>query len=828
MSVTTTPLPVPPEVQRRGWRILGLLLALFLLLAVIGATWLYRFARASLPQLDGVAVVGKISAPVQVIRDAHGVPTIEAATLEDLFFAQGYVTAQDRLWQMDTMRRYAAGELAEIFGPDLVKHDRQQRILGLRLVAQRSAAALSARDRSFFEAYARGVNTFISSHNERLPLEFRLLRYAPRPWSIEDSILIGASMVEDLNHGSYESALEREKILAKLGPELTAELYVNSSWHDRPPETEGKRTPKQDLQKDDGDDDDSDEMNPVAALRGSKVSILGAPLLPPPADPVLTPGSNNWVVAGMHTVTGKPLLSNDMHLNHQMPNLWFEAHLKVQDFDVAGVTLPGMPYVIVGHNRRIAWGFTNIGPTVEDLYIETFNPAGQYQTPTGWKDPEKRSEVIHVKGQPDVTVEVVTTRHGPIITELIPGESRKIALRWTLYDSLYDPFFEVDSAQNWDEFRKAFSQWDSPGQNVVYADMDGHIGYQATGHIPIRKSGDGTVPADGSSDTQEWTGYIPFEKLPSVYDPPLGVIATANGRITPDGYSYLLSNEWGSPWRTERIYRVLESGKKLNTADMLALQTDVYSAFDRFCAERFVYALDHAQNLSKRAKQARDLMRDWDGRLLAESPAATIEYRSRQELVRLLLEPRLGAAPESDKAEPALSWKSYHWWMSSAWLENVLLKHPKRWLPEKYASYEDLLAAAVEAAVTDKSAPRDLASWHWGQFSPVVIRHPVLSQVPFVGRWTSPGSNPQSGGSYTVKQVGRNFGPSERLTVDFSNLDQSTLNLVTGQAGNFLSPYYMDQWDAWYKGTTLTLPFSPEAVRAQTKNHLVLEPTRPE
>lgn len=828
MSVTTTPLPAPPPVQRRGWRILGWLFLLLLLLAIIGAAWLYRFAQASLPQLDGVAVAGKLSAPVQVVRDAHGVPTIEAATFEDLFFAQGYVTAQDRLWQMDTLRRYVAGELAEIFGPDWVKHDRQQRILGLRQVAQRSAATLSARDRSFFEAYARGVNTFIASHSDRLPIEFRLLRYAPRQWSIEDSILIGASMVQDLNHGSYAVALEREKILAKLGPELTADLYVNSSWHDRPPESEGKRLPRQDLQDDEGDDDDSTERNPVAALRDSKVARLMTPALPLPPDSVLAPGSNNWVVAGMHTVTGKPLLSNDMHLNHQMPNLWYEAHLKAQDFDVAGVTLPGMPYVIVGHNRRIAWGFTNIGPAVEDLYVETFNPAGQYQTPTGWKNPEKRSEVIHVKGQPDVTVEVVTTRHGPVITDLIPGESRQLALRWTLYDSLYDPFFDVNSAQNWEEFRKAFSQWDSPAQNVVYADIDGHIGYQAAGHIPIRKSGDGALPADGSSDAQEWTGYIPFDKLPSVYDPPLGVIATANGRITPDGYPYLLSNEWGSPWRTERIYRVLESGKKLAPSDMLALQTDVYSAFDRFCAERFVYALDHAPSLSPRARQARDLMRDWDGRLLVDSAAATIEFRSRQELVRLLLEPKLGPAPEDGKAEPTLSWKDYRWWMSSAWLENLLLKHPQRWLPEKYASYEDLLAAAVEAAVADRSAPRDLASWRWGQFSPVVIRHPVLSRLPLISRWTGPGSNPQSGGSYTVKQVGRNFGPSERLTVDFGNLDLTTLNLVTGQAGNFLSPYYMDQWEAWYKGTTFTLPFSPEAVRAQTKHHLVLEPIRPE
>ena len=306
-------------------------------------------------------------------------------------------------------------------------------------------------------------------------------------------------------------------------------------------------------------------------------------------------GSNNWVVSGAHTVSGKPLLSNDMHLGHQMPNLWYEAHLRCGNFDAAGVTLPGLPYVIVGHNQRIAWGFTNIGPTVEDVYVETFNPDGQYLTPEGWKAPEHRSEVIHVKGKPDVMVDVAVTRHGPVITELIPGETRKLALRWTLYDGTHDPFFEVDSAQNWEQFRNAFSAFDAPGQNVVYADVEGNIGYQATGKIPIRASGDGSLPENGSDNAHEWTGYIPFDKLPRAYNPPSGIIATANSRITPDGYPYSISTGWEAPWRSARIYRVLESGKKFSSADMLALQTDIYSEADRYFAERFVYSVDHVQ-----------------------------------------------------------------------------------------------------------------------------------------------------------------------------------------------------------------------------------------
>jgi len=841
--MVTTPtdnLTYAPPVERRLWPrlVFGLVMAVLLILAG-AAAYFYSVARSALPQLDGVISLAGLSAPVDVIRDPRGVPTIEAKSLEDLFFAQGYVTAQDRLWQMDIMRRFAAGDMAEIVGPALIKHDREQRILGLRSSAEKAVATLSARDRSYFEAYTRGVNAFIDSHRDTLPIEFRLMGYKPRHWVAEDSLVIGGRLIQDLNHGTYVSALEREKILAKLGPDLTADLYVNMSWHDRPPSAKTHRI--EELKPQDKDDEDDDEMEGS----DSNIASLGSGSVltsQPPARPELIPGSNNWVVSGAHTVTGKPMLSNDMHLNHQIPNLWYEAHLHSDNYDVIGVTLPGLPFVIVGHNQRIAWGFTNVGPTVEDLFIEEFNDQGKYKAPptlpkdpaSQWREPEHREEIIHVKGQSDVHLDVVVTRHGPVITDLIPGETRKIALQWTLYDSLHNPFFDVDSAQNWDEFLKALATLYAAGQNAVYADVDGHIGYHTSGRIPIRKSGDGSLPVSGADDDHEWTGYIPFDKLPSVYDPPEGILATANGRITPNKYPYSVSTQWDAAWRTERIYRVLESGKRFSAADMLSLQTDVYSALDRFCSERFVYALDHTKNLSKRAQQARDLMRDWDGRLTIDSAAATIENRAQSELRRLLLEAKLGPAPKETAVKPddstiteksaALSWKNYHWFMSSVWLENVLTRQPKRWLPENYPDYDGLLSAAVEAAVTSPDAPQELAQWRWGKFAPIEIDHPILSRLPLIGRWTGPGLNDQSGGSFTVKQVHRAFGPSERYTADLSNLDQSTLNTVTGQGGNFLSPYYMDQWKAWYDGTTFPLPFSRQAVSAAKQHELTMMP----
>jgi penicillin G amidase len=803
--------------------LLWLLLAVLVILAgAVAYAWF--IAYSALPQLDGRLRITGLSAPVTVTRDSHGVPTIEAANLEDLFFAQGYVTAQDRMWQMDVMRRYGAGELSEILGEDMLKIDREQRVLGLRAAARKSLAMAGPRDRAFFEAYARGVNAYIGTRGNRLPIEFRILGYAPKPWQAEDSVVIACQMVKDLNYHYFYDALAHEKILAQLGPELTADLYVNRSLHDRPPTVmrEDLSQPQGNTSDSDDEDDDDDDSGPDSSVTQALPSPAAADL---PLEPAPVNGSNNWVVSGAHTVTGKPLLSNDMHLGHQMPNLWYEAHLRAGTFDVAGVTLPGMPYVIVGHNQRIAWGFTNVGPTVTDVYIENFNQQGEYQTPTGWVQPEHRVEVIHVKGKPDVTVDVKITRHGPVITDLVPGETRPLALRWTLYDGLRMPFFDVNAAQTWEEFRHAFSLLDAPGQNVVYADVDGNIGYQATGKIPIRAAGDGSLPVSGTDNAHEWISYIPFEKLPSIYNPPSGIIATANARITPDGYPNSISMEWEAPWRTERIYHVLESGRKSSTADMLTLENDIHSEADLFAAERFVYAVDHAAKPSARAKQAAELMRGWDGRMLASSAAPAITENSARELQRLLLEPKLGVAPDDRNRQAAvLSWKTYTWLMRSVWLENILLHHPKRWLPEQYPNYDELLTAAVEAAVNSPPAPKDLTKWRWGAFNAVEIQHPILGRIPILKYWAGPGVKEQSGSAYTVKAVTRHHGPSERFTANLADLDQSTLNVVTGEGGNFLSPYYMDQWKAWYDGTTFIFPFSAKAVEAAKAHQLVLEP----
>jgi penicillin amidase len=830
-----TAAPVHPPKSKFTFRAVIAVLVL-LLLAFLGFDfWFYRAVRAALPQRDGTVRLAGLTAPVIITYDTLAVPNISASNLPDLFFAQGYITAQDRLWQMDMTRRFASGDLAVALGPKYLKYDREQRILGLRQVAERAAADMEPQQRAQFEAYAAGVNAYIEQHRKTLPLEFRFLGYAPHAWTVEDSLLVGLSMTEFLNHGLYKDKLEKEKILARLGPELTADLFVNTSWRDHPPGADSSSIENEIPQESTPDEEEQSPPRP-SQKRGEKQIPRGQSSFPQNLekqiprfarddktsrdphnadDQRLRPGSNNWVVSGAHTASGKPLLSNDMHLDLEIPNVWYEAHLTVGDFDVVGLTLPGVPYVIVGHNRRIAWGFTNLGPNVEDLYVEKFNDQGDYLAPQGWVKPPHRQEIIRVKGEPEVTLDVVTTRHGPIITDLIPGETRKIALKWTVYDpqATRIPFFAIDSAQDWQEFETTFSQFGAPGQNVVYADVDGHIGYQATGVIPIRATGDGSLPVPGDDDAHEWTGYVPYDKLPSVYDPPSGIIASANGRVTPDGYPFELSIEWMSPYRTQRIYKLLNAPKKFTPADLLAIQTDVVSPFDRFCAERFVYAVDHTAHASARAKSAAELLRNWDGTMDIDSPAATIAVFSREKLKELLLQPRLGK-----------EWKDYEWFMSSVWLENVLDHQPPRWLPPGYTGYDELLARAVEEAVDDGSATRALSLWKWGRVHRVDIQHPFWSHFPILKKGAGTGSLPLSGDEETIKLVSAHFGPSERLTVDFSNLDGTTLDIVNGESGNIFDEHYNDQWDAYYPGRTFALPFSPNAVQRAGVHHLRLEP----
>jgi penicillin amidase len=407
-------------------------------------------------------------------------------------------------------------------------------------------------------------------------------------------------------------------------------------------------------------------------------------------------------------------------------------------------------------------------------------------------------------------------------------ESRTLALAWTIYDpeNLTSPFFSIDSARDWPSLTAAFSTFGGPAQNMVYADDQGHIGYHSVGKIPLRgsivqPSPLSPIPVAGPDPARQWTGYIPFDQLPQVFDPPSGILATANARITPDLYQFPVTLNWADPYRNERIWKVLGGAKDLTPETMLKLQTDVYSDLDYVLAQRLAYAIDHASPHTasdpKRLHQSADLLRNWNGNVDADSPAPAIVDAARAELWVMLLTPKLGeAAP------------LYTWGEKNFAEEQIILHAPARWLPSPNVKWDDILSAAVEKGLAATNAPQDLAHWTYGKTHVVDIEHPIFSLSPLIGSVlgvpTGTGPRPQSGDGTTVKQVGRAFGPSERLTVDFSNLDRTTLNLVLGQSGNPLSPWFMDQFPAWYNNTSQTLPYTPAALQSTTAHTLTLTP----
>ncbi len=968
-----TPEEVALKAKRRRifFRILITLSSLAIICAIVGFVtarhWVRQTMADSLPQLDGAVAIPGLSAPVTIQRDTHGVPHIRATTLDDLVLAQGFVTAQDRLWQMDALRRHAAGTLAEILGPSLLSHDRLQRTLQIRAAADRAITTLPPDQFHLLERYAAGVNASIAIQNSHLPLEFRILRYQPALWTPRDTVLIGLAMFQDLTT-SFPSELNREALTARLPQNLISDLYPTVTWRDHPPAQPiiDLTAPQQNIPDVPLDESQTKLETPapigsrnlasrkiaasseitassevtasseitapseitasskITAPRDKKRSVIlseaahsltvscavegpafclhqhkspGAPFMQShrmsgtsrgsataPAhlgastaspsdllalqqtlrDPVCEncfAGSNNWVVSGAHTATGKPLLSNDKHLSASVPGIWYQADLEAPGLHVTGVSLPGVPFVITGHNDHVAWGFTNLGAEVQDVYIEHLRGSGpnaEFESNDGtWHPILRQQEIIHVKGNKDVILEIPATRHGtaitPIISGILPTERRALSLRWIIYDpsNITPSFLDIDSATDGASLVSAFSTFGGPAQNVVYADDQGHIGYHAVGHIPLRGSDTvpspiSPVPVDALDTTQDWAGLIPYDKLPQAIDPPNGILATANNRVTPDDYPYPITPNWGSPYRNQRIWKVLadksiSTGNKLTPADMLALQTDVYSDVDHVIAQRLAYAIDHATKPEfahdKRLHQAADLLRAWNGNVEADSAAAAIVVAARATFWPLLLNPQLipasksqpnPAQKESAKEKPLAAAALYSWFNKPYAQEWLIMHTPSRWLPKDFATWDDLLTAAVSDSLRIANAPADLSAWRYGQFHPVEIEHPVYGQSAILKRLigvpTGTGIQPQSGDDVTVKQVGRTFGPSERFTADLANFDQSTLNLVLGQSANPLSPWFMDQWPAWYKGTTFPLPFTHTAVDAATAHTLTLNP----
>jgi penicillin amidase len=690
-------------------------------------------------------------------------------------------------------------------------------------------------------------------------------------------------MFQDLTN-SFPTKLSREAISARLSPDLLADLYPVGSWRDHPPTLPAvDLTAPQELPDIPLDESQTKLVRPATPklLTASPADILALAHTLKPSCESCVAGSNSWAVSGARTATGKPLLSDDMHLSLSIPGIWYQTDLSAPTpsgpFHVTGVSLPGLPFIIVGHNEHIAWGFTNLGADVQDVFIEHVRgsgPSAEFQSPDGtWHSVLHQTEIIHVRDKSDVTIDVASTMHGgfpaPIISPLIPSEKRTLSLRWTIYDpaTLSAPLFQIDSANDWGSFLDAFSQFGGPAQNVIYADDQGHIGYHATGRVPLR--GDplnpsasppplppaltptapaeqamaqtaqdqqppvgsplSSVPVDAVTGHYDWIGYIPFGLLPQSFDPPSGVLATANARVTSDNYRYTLTLNWAAPYRNERIWKVLLNRDHLSAADMLSLQTDVYSDLDHNIAQRLAYSIDHSTTHDRRLHQAADILRNWNGQVDASSPAPPIVNSARDALWQLLLEPRLGASLHDDTQGHAVPlWKLYLWGEKSYASEQIIMHTPDRWLPPGFTNWNELLTAAVSRGLANAHAPNDLRTWKHGDAYPVEIEHPIYSHSSFLRALIhmpiGTGIKPQSGDLSTVKQVSRTFGPSERFTADLSDFDRSTFNLPFGESGSPASPWFMDQWPIYYNGNTLPMPFTDAAVNAATRHSLTLKP----
>ncbi len=861
----------PPSAQgstrnRHAWlrRIVFTVGGLAVVLAValvITCAVLRRDLRANLLAneglLDGRIAVAGLSAPVTVTRDQQNVPSIHASNLDDLLFAQGYITASDRLFQMDLLRRHAAGTLAEILGSSLVQSDQLQRFLQLRAVADRTVAALPPAELEQLQVYTRGINAYIATHNgsdgpNTLPIEFHVLHYTPALWQPRDTILVSLGMAEQLS-SDFPLKLLREAFAAYVPPDLLADLYPVSSWRDHPPaealpnlSTPPAPNPQIPHGRSQFTVPGQDPLRLLAALTGIRCNDC-------------SPGSNNWVVAGDHTASGAPLLSNDMHVRLDAPDIWYEAALHMggpTPLDVEGFTLPGIPFVLVGRNPYVAWGFTNSMADAQDLFIEHFRKSGsstEYERPDHtWAPVTHHPEIIRVRGGRDITLDVVTvdtnigstTIQTPIITPIIhpflPSEHRPLALAWTVYDSstVSGSLLALDSATDAASLVAALASFSTASQNLVYADAH-HIGYHLLGRIPVRgpavkhpgAGGSYSIgsplspgPVDALDTSYAWSGYIPFDQLPSIEDPHSGIIATANARITPNGYPYAISLKWVDPYRVERIYHLLDayiaSGHALTPADMLRIQTDIHSDFDLFVAQRLAYGLDHSALTGKDARlsQAANILRNWNGDVSIDSAAAEIVTAAEQQLWSMLLNPQILAYAHS-QGRPSPSAKDldeirglYHSMETNAALEQILQNTPARWLPPSFSNWNDLLASSVERSLQSIGASHDLATLTYGPSHPIEISHPIFGSHSFIstllGVATGTGNHPNSGDGTTVKAAGPHAGPSERFTADLSDPNGTFANITTGESGNPASHWFLDQFPIWLKGTTLTLPLN--------------------
>jgi penicillin amidase len=882
--------------MKKIWKGLGrVLLGMVILALVAGAGGAFYFksylpntaAPKSFPQINGTIQLQGLNGTVDIYRDQMGVPHIYASTVHDLFFAQGYAHAQDRFWQMDFWRHIGSGTLSEMFGSGQVETDAFLRTLGWKQVAEQEYQQLSPQAKTILDSYTEGVNAYIHDRDAvQLSLEYSILGllspdYKVAPWTPINSLTWGKAMAWDLG-GNMDDEIERAILLKTLTPEQLAELYPPYP-EDYPVivPTIGENVSQVESQRSNVASDFGPSTFDYAPLANNLTRMED--LLGKKSHDV---GSNSWVISGKLTATGKPLLANDMHLGIQMPSIWYENSLHCQPvsegcpFDVIGFSFPGVPGVMAGHNNRVAWGFTNLGPDVQDLFIEKVNPdnPNQYEVDGKWVDFETRQETINVVGGDPVEITVRLTRHGPVVSDtygslkddvsnaqpqsstyqdvskggksanssrntvttpqpfkdqsgVVLPEHYVIAVAWTALtpDSPFEALWGFDKAQNWQEFREAARHWSVPAQNLIYADVDGNIAYQTPGNIPIRKKGDGSLPVPGWNSEYDWSGYIPFEELPYAYNPQSGFVATANNQANPRDYPYLITTEWDYGQRAARIVELIQNAPgKIDAAYIQSIHGDSKS----LNAEVLVPILLSVKLDPGLASVRDQYLANWDYQETIDSPSA------------LLFESFWWGLLTDTFADdlPEEYWPAggSRWYVV---MRNLVQQPDSPWwddktTTDKVETRDDIFAKAFSEATQCQQCiekfGKDISTWKWGEIHSSTFRNGTLGEsgISLIEDLFNRGPFPTSGGKSIVNAAGWTVGdsfevnwlPSEREIVDLSNLDKSVAIYTTGQSGHAYHPHYIDMALPWTRLQYAPMWWEQASVINDAEGHLVLTP----
>jgi len=778
-------------------------IALFVgLLAALLLAGCYAYLRQSLPQTKGEIRLAGLGATAEILRDRYGIPHIFAGSMEDASFALGFVHAQDRLWQMEMSRRIAAGRLAEIVGPGALDTDRFLRTLGIRRSAETNLRSFDSESRGLLDAYAAGVNAFLAS-NPVLPPEFWLTGARPEPWTPADSVAWTKMMAWDLG-GNWRNELLRMRLARTLPLARIHELL---------PPYPGEPVPV------------------IADLKELYSSMeRDAVRLARFAPDNEGNGSNNWVVSGERSASGKPLLANDPHLGLTAPPVWYFAQLSV----------PGVPGVILGRNERIAWGMTNTGPDVQDLYIEKLDAAGGYFAPEGARAFQVIDETIRIKGAEAEKLRIRVSRHGPVISDVmrtaqdLAPRGHVIAFAWAALaedDRSAQVAHKFARAREWDGFLAAARDLQSPQQNIVYADIEGNIGFIAAGRVPQRKPGNdlkGMAPAPGWQEKYDWAGYIPFEQLPRSVNPGSGAIVTANHRITPPGYPHFISSDWEPPYRADRIQQLLDATPKHTTSSFARIQADVVSLAMRASLPNLLATRPR----SEAARKALALLAKWDGEMAAGRAEPLIAWAWWRELTRAIYADELGDA------------FLQNWLARAVFIGNVLSGDGDhaRWCDDvrtpAVETCEELLALSLDAALADlaRRYDDDQTRWRWGEAHPARHEHRPFGRQPLLARLFDI-TVPSPGDTYTVN-VGRNImsndaepfanrhAASLRAIYDLADLEKSLYIHSGGQSGNILSEHYKSFSEAWARNEYIPMRAERKTLDAEPHQLLRLVPLK--